>query len=71
MKETTLWFDGRSFVISVDAVLELLAALEIYAKKCYNKTQEHIATVNSLEDVKDVDSYDYTVGYPEKLHFNV
>ena len=71
IQETTLWFDGHSLVISVDKVLEMLAALEIYAKKCYNKTQEHIAEVNNLEDVKDVDDYDYTVGYPEKLHFNV
>ena len=71
IQETTLWFNGHSLVISVDKVLEILAALEIYAKKCYNKTQEHIAEVNYLEDVKGVDSYDYTVGYPEKLHFNV
>ena len=71
IQETTLWFDGRSLVIGVDTVLEMLAALEIYAKQCYNRTQEHIAEVNNLEDVKDVDDYDYTVGYPEKLHFNV
>ena len=71
IQEITLWFDGHSLVISVDKVLEMLAALEIYAKKCYNKTQEHIAEVNYLEGVKDVDDYDYTVGYPEKLHFNV
>lgn len=71
IQETTLWFDGHSFVISVDTVLEMLAALEIYAKQCYNKTQEHIGEVNGLEDVKYVDDYDYTVGYPEKLHFNV
>jgi hypothetical protein len=71
IQETTLWFEGHSFVIGVDDVLEMLSALEIYAKQCYNKTQEHIAEVNDLEDVKDVDDYDYTVGYPEKLHFNV
>lgn len=71
IQETTLWFEGHSLVISVDTVLEMLAALEIYAKQCYNRTQEHIAEVNDLEDVKDVDDYDYTVGYPEKLHFNV
>lgn len=71
IQETTLWFEGHSLVIGVDTVLEMLAALEIYAKQCYNRTQEHIAEVNDLEDVKDVDDYDYTVGYPEKLHFNV
>lgn len=71
IQETTLWFEGHSLVIGVDTVLEMLAALEIYAKQCYNRTQEHIAEVNDLEDVKGVDDYDYTVGYPEKLHFNV
>ena len=71
IQETTLWFDGHSLVISVDTVLEMLSTLEIYAKQCYNKTQEHIEEVNGLEDVRDVYDYDYTVGYPEKLHFNV
>lgn len=71
VQETTLWFEGKLLVMGVDKILEMLAALEIYAKQCYNKTQEHIVEVNDLEDVKDVDNYDYTVGYPEKLHFNV
>ena len=46
IQETTLWFEGHSLVIGVDTVLEMLAALEIYAKQCYNRTQEHIAEVN-------------------------
>ena len=71
IQETTLWFEGHSFVVGVDDVLNMLAALELYAKQCYNKTQEHIAAVNALTDVKDIEEYDYTVGYPTHPQFTV
>ena len=71
MQETTLWFEGHSFVVGVDDVLNMLAALELYAKQCYNKTQEHITAVNALDTVEAVEAYDITTGYPPQLHFTI
>lgn len=68
---TTLWFDAVRYEIPVDAALQMLAALELYALECYNVTQSHIASVRLLDHVETLEAYDYTAGYPEKLEFNL
>jgi hypothetical protein len=49
--------------------MQMLLAIEIYASECYDNTQRHIATVDVLESIEEVESYDYRVGYREKLEF--
>ena len=67
---TTLWLGSVSLVINCDLAIQLLSALELYALECYNKTAEHKANVGKLMSIEDVEAYDYTVGYPEKLDLN-
>lgn len=69
--ESTLWFNGDSFTINIDAALAMLKAIELYAIACYNNTQQHIASINSIESQDELLSYDVTTGYPEQLVFNV
>jgi len=45
----------------------LLKQLEVYAKDCFNTTAKHIAAVFALTSIEDVNDYDFTTGYPEKL----
>lgn len=66
---TTLWYNGIQFPLPIGMAIQMLYALEIYASKCYDNTQRHIAEVMRLETVDDVEAYDYTQGYPEKLTF--
>lgn len=66
---TTLWFDGAKYELPVDAALQMLSALELYALECYNVTAAHKAAVSALESVEDIVTYDYTENYPEKLNF--
>ena len=47
----------------------MLNAIEIYACKCYDITAAHKAAVQAMTDFKDILSYDFKVGYPEKLSF--
>lgn len=61
--------DNVSYVIPIDDALEMFAALEIYAKQCYNVTSQHKLNVMSLESIDEVNNYDFTVGYPKKLAF--
>lgn len=68
---TTLWFDAHQYEIPIDAALQMLSALELYALDCYNITQAHIATVRLLDNVETLENYDYTAGYPERLTFNI
>ena len=67
---TTLWLDSFCVTLPCDKALQMLCAIEVYALKCYNKTAEHKANVKNLLTLEDVENYDYTIGYPEKLMFN-
>ena len=71
MTTTTLWFENHPYVVDVDKALNLLSRLEIYAKSCFNKTQEHIANVQALTTEQEIEGYDYTAGYPDQLEFTI
>lgn len=67
----TLWLNDVSYTINVNTLYNMLIALEDYAIKCYNQTCTHISTVSSMTNPNDVESYDYSVGYPNKLEFTI
>ena len=62
---------GVSFNIPCQNMLQMLSALEVYAIQCYNKTTDHIFNINKIENMEDLDNYDFTQGYPEKLVFEI
>ena len=47
----------------------MLIQLEIYAAEAKNVTDAHIAAVENLNTIEEVEAFDYTVGYPQKLTF--
>lgn len=69
--ETELWLNGVSYTLPIDMVLQMLVVLELYAKECYNVTEQHIANVRKLEDMNRVWNYNYTKGYPQRPQFNL
>lgn len=70
-EETNLWFevngDMYQFTIAVDAAIQMLSALEMYALQSYNATASHINAVSKLQSVEEIEAYDYKTGYPDKL----
>lgn len=68
-ENTTLWYEGYSFTLPLNSAMQMLYALEVYASECYDNTQLHLANIEKLETSEEIKEYDYTVGYPEKLHF--
>ena len=62
---------GVSVDIACDKLLAMLSALEVYAIDCYNKTTDHIFAVKNLTTIEEIEAYDYRVGYPEKLTFEL
>ena len=67
--ETTLWYGSVMYTLPLESAFGMLMALEVYASACYDNTQRHLAAVNALESIEQVESYDYRVGYPVKLEF--
>ena len=66
---TNLWYNNSKFTLPVIDATHMLYLIEEYASICYDNTQLHIANVSKLETIEEIESYDYTVGYPNKLYF--
>ena len=67
--DTVLWYDATKYAIPISDALRMLNEIEMYALNCYNVTQSHIAAVRALQTIEEIENYDYTIGYPEKLSF--
>ena len=44
--------------------------VNIYAAQCVAVTENHKAMVSTMTSIDEIDGYDYTIGYPERLVFN-
>lgn len=62
---------GICVEIPCDQLLQMLAALEVYAVQCYNKTTDHMFAIEAMTSIDELKTYDHTLGYPEKLIFNL
>lgn len=67
--DTTLWANGVQYPLSLEIAIQMLYALEVYASMCYDQTQAHLAAIDALTTVEEVEAYDHTTNYPEKLRF--
>ena len=66
-ENTTLWFGGQSFELPIQQAFQLLYTIEVYASKCYDRTAAHASAIEKLGTKEEVEAYDFTVGYPDKL----
>ena len=70
-EQSTVWFNGICITINCDAAIQMLSSIELYALACYNRTAQHRLAVSQLTDISEVQAYDYTTGYPDKLSFTI
>lgn len=69
LTETSLWYNNVEFKLPTDIATQMLYALEVYASKCYDNTQYHIAEVSKITDIDKLNAYNYKTGYPSPLKF--
>ncbi len=62
--------NGLNVDLSIEIAKRMLLEIEFYAKQCWDITQKHIYNVEKLNTIEEVNNYDFTKGYPEKLIFN-
>lgn len=68
---TDLPINGIVIPIPNDTAKTMLAKLELYAGSCYNVREAKEREINALQTKEDVDAYDVTSSYPEKLNFEL
>ena len=66
-----LFIGDTLFTIPTTQAEVMLAQIQLYADNCYIRTKQHQIAIEALDSVAAVDAYDFTVGYPEKLNFNI
>ena len=64
-------FAGQEVTLSVQMAKMALAQVQLYANQCFGVTARHRAAIQQLATVADVEAYDFTTGYPERLTFEV
>jgi len=72
--KVTLWTEKEPIVplvVDCEKALVMLAQLEVYAGNCLAVTQNHKSQVLSLQTKEEIEAFDYTTGYPEKLNFEL
>ena len=67
--EMTKFFNGIPYTFPIATWRQMLNALIVYASEALNVTEAHKAAVNSLTTIEEVEAYDITSGYPNKLEF--
>ena len=67
----SLWLNTTEYVIPCDTLISMLQSLELYALNCYYVTEQHISEVSALNSVEDIEAYDITEDYPQKLTFTI
>ena len=67
----TRWFGGKDYTFPIAVWERMLDDLLIYAGDALNVTEGHKAAINALTTGEEVEGYDFKVGYPEKIAFNV
>lgn len=67
IENVTKWFDGVQFTFPTSVWLQMLNTLEVYASEALNVTESHRAAINTLTSISEIDEYDFTTGYPQKI----
>lgn len=63
--------NGVSITLPCELLLQMMAALEVYAVDCFNVTTDHEFAIRSLSTQEEVEAYDFRTGYPEKPTFSI
>lgn len=68
---TKLRYSGLSIELSPATGIQLIDMVSSYADKCFDATETHKENINALETIEEINNYDYTTGYPEKIQISI
>ena len=71
IENLSLYVGDSSITISTSLAEQLLAQIQLYANSCFMVKKQHIQAVEALGTIEEVDAFDYTQDYPNKLEFTL
>lgn len=66
-EKSRLLYKGLVLELTPDIGIHLINMVSAYADQCFDVTEAHKSALNDLTTKEEIQSYDYTVGYPEKI----
>lgn len=63
------WFNGIEYTFTIQQWEQMLNALEVYAAEALNVTESHKAAIDNMSTIEQINEYDFTQNYPQKLIF--
>ena len=67
----TMWLGDIPITMPCQQADALMCSIENYAYECFNVTASHKAAIARLDTIDEIEAYDYTAGYPEKINIKV
>lgn len=71
LTEVSFYIGEMPITLSVQNAKLMLAQIQLYADQCFMVTKHHKAAIEALDTVKDINAYDFSVGYPTRLQFTI
>lgn len=62
---------GITITVNCELLLGMMAHLEVYATKCFNKTTDHDFAINTCNTKEEVAAYYFREGYPATPRFEL
>lgn len=69
--KTSLWFNGKKYSMKVKDAVELLYNMQVYFGELFDIANNHKNNIENMQNVEEIESYDYMNGYPEKINFKI
>lgn len=63
------WFNGTEYTFPIEQWYQMLTAVEVYAADALNVTENHLNALKRLATKDEIEAYDITAGYPQKVSF--
>lgn len=70
-EKSRLLYKGLVLELTPDMGIHLINMVSAYADQCFDVTEAHKSALNDLTTKEEIQSYDYTVGYPEKINITL
>ena len=71
MQTVTLRKNGMAFELPISLCRSMVLDVEFYASRCWDNTQVHKEEAKKLTTKAECEVYDYRVGYPDMLNFEI